>query len=152
MRTQLAKKTLSSRASISKPRKQRCRGVGLRHVLWGHASWEDSAERLQRLTAREALVCLGWSWGLGMFWLERLGFRAGARATAMPSTGGATADGGGDWEGDIDSWQGLAGAQVCEHQLSRVQMEQDDFCPCRGGPLRVMFSTVQWQTPISTVT
>ena len=66
--------TLSSGASTSKHRERHRRGVKLRHLLWGHASCEDSAERLQRLTAREALVSLGLSYsGLGMFWLGRLG-------------------------------------------------------------------------------
>ena len=129
--------TLSSGASTSKHRERHRRGVKLRHLLWGHASCEDSAKRLQRLTAREALVSLGLSYsGLGMFWLGRLGpwvfvqelelrrCQAQEEQLRMEAGIGRATD---------TEWQGPAGAQVCEHQLSRAQMEQDDFCLCRGG-------------------
>ena len=63
----------------------------------------------------------------------------------MPSAGGATAAGGRDWEGDRHRWHRSAGVQVCEHQLSRAQMEQDDFCLCDVSRARaVMFGMVQY--------
>ena len=140
--------TLSSGASTSKHRERHRRGVKLRHLLWGHASCEDSAERLQRLTAREALVSLGLSYsGLGMFWLGRLGpwvfvqelelrrCQAQEEQLRMEAGIGRPTD---------TEWQGPAGAQVCEHQLSRAQMEQDDFCLCRGGLFESPCSAVRY--------
>ena len=50
-------------------------------------------------TCESGFELLG-SWHVLAWTLGPLGFCAGARATAMPSTGGATADGGGDWEAD----------------------------------------------------
>ena len=42
-------------------------------------------------------------------------------------------------------WHRSAGVQVCEHQLSRAQMEQDDFCLCDVLRARaVMFGMVQY--------
>ena len=125
--------TLSSGASTSKHRERHRRGVKLRHLLWGHASCEDSAERLQRLTVREALVSLGLSYsGLGMFWLGRLGpwvfvqelelrrCQAQEEQLRMEAGIGRPTD---------TEWQGPAGAQVCEHQLSRGADGAGRFLP-----------------------